>query len=63
VKVSGRASWDRSNGRIRARIRVAGRGAEPGRLKLRWNDWRRLAPATAKGILGGARVLLEFPAP
>jgi pimeloyl-ACP methyl ester carboxylesterase len=63
VKVSGRASWDRSNGRIRARIRVAGGGAEPGRLKLRWNDWRRHAPATAKGILGGVRVLLEFPAP
>jgi hypothetical protein len=63
VKVSGTASWDRSNGRIRARIRVAGGGAQPGRLKLRWNDWRRHAPATAKGSLGGVRVLLEFPAP
>jgi len=63
VTVSGTASWDRRNGRIRANLKVDGEGARPGELRLRWNDQHRHAQAVATGKLGGAAVSFRFPAP
>jgi len=63
VMVSGTASWDRRNGRIRANLTVDGPGARSGELHLRWNDWHRNAEAVATGRLGGAIVSFRFPAP
>jgi pimeloyl-ACP methyl ester carboxylesterase len=63
VKMSGTASWDRTNGRIRANLTVDGPGAKPGQLRLRWNDWHPHAQARATGQLGRAAVNYRFPAP
>jgi hypothetical protein len=63
VKVSGTASWDRTNGRIRANLTVDGPGARPGELRLRWNDRHPHAQASATGQLGRAAVNYRFPAP
>jgi pimeloyl-ACP methyl ester carboxylesterase len=64
VKVSGTASWDRRNGRVRASLTVKGGDDHPGgKLRLRWNDWRQHAQATAVGRLGGTNVRFSFPAP
>jgi pimeloyl-ACP methyl ester carboxylesterase len=61
--VSGRVTWDRTNGRIRADVSIDGSGVAPGHLVLRWNDWTPLATATANGIVGGRTIHLSFPAP
>jgi hypothetical protein len=63
VKVSGEAHWNRATGHIRADVRVSGKNATPGRLRLRWNDSHRHAVARAAGTLGGVRVDYRFPAP
>ena len=63
VSVSGTATWDRRNGRIRANLTVDGKGARPGELHLRWNDRHSHAEAVATGRLGGAAVSFRFPAP
>ncbi len=62
VEVSGRASWDRRTGAIRAVVSIAGRGTDPGRLTLRWNELEG-GVARATGEIGGRRVNLLFPAP
>ena len=61
--VSGRVTWDRTDGAIRANVTVDGSGVAPGHLVLRWNDWTPLATATANGTVGGRTVHLSFPAP
>jgi pimeloyl-ACP methyl ester carboxylesterase len=63
VAVSGRMTWNRRTGAVRAHVTVAGPGAVPGRLVLRWDDGRRHPPATVTGRLGGERVDFRFPAP
>jgi hypothetical protein len=63
VRVSGTVRLNRSSGRIRANIRVTGKAATPGELRLRWNEWRRRhAFARARGTLGGVKVSYRFPA-
>jgi pimeloyl-ACP methyl ester carboxylesterase len=63
VAVSGSASWDRTTGAMRATIELSGRGASSGRLKIRWNDWERLAEARVKGVLRGRVIDVTIPAP
>jgi pimeloyl-ACP methyl ester carboxylesterase len=63
VAVTGRMTWHRRTGMVRARVTVTGPGAVDGRLRLRWDDGRRHAPARATGRLGGRPVELGFPAP
>jgi hypothetical protein len=63
VAVSGRMSWERRSGSIVANVRVTGPGAEPGRLRLAWNDLVRHPTARASGVIGGEPVRLRFPAP
>ena len=63
VRVSGTATWDRRNGKIRANVIVDGPGAKPGELRLRWNDRHIHAEAVATGRLGGVAVSFRFPAP
>ena len=62
VGVTGRMAWHRQTGLVTARVQVGGKGAVPGRLRLRWRDTDRLAEATARGRLGGQRVRFTFPA-
>jgi pimeloyl-ACP methyl ester carboxylesterase len=62
VRVSGSMRWVRDTGAVRASLDVRGPGAAPGRIRLRWNDWRRTATAHASGTLGGERVQVSFPA-
>jgi pimeloyl-ACP methyl ester carboxylesterase len=62
VRVSGSMRWVRDTGEVRATLTVRGRGAVPGRLNLRWDDWQPTAAATARGTLGGERVRFSFPA-
>lgn len=61
--VSGRVTWDRTDGAIRANVTVDGSGVAPGHLILRWNDWTPLATATARGTVGGRTIHISFPAP
>ncbi len=63
VAVSGRASWDRRTGAVRANVTLSGRGTAPGRLALRWNELDPDGVAHAKGELGGRRVNVSFAAP
>jgi pimeloyl-ACP methyl ester carboxylesterase len=63
VAVSGRMTWERRTGRIEAHVRVTGSGAEPGRLRLVWNDTVRHPTARVSGVIGGKHVVLRFPAP
>jgi pimeloyl-ACP methyl ester carboxylesterase len=62
VRVSGSMRWVRDTGAVRASLDVRGPGAAPGRVRLRWNDWRHTATAHASGTLGGERVRFSFPA-
>lgn len=63
VEVSGRALWDRRTGAIRAVVSLSGRGTDPGRLTLGWNELDPDGLARATGELGGRRVNVVFPAP
>jgi pimeloyl-ACP methyl ester carboxylesterase len=63
VAVSGRASWDRRSGAIRAVVTLSGSGTAPGRLTLRWNELDPDGVARATGELGGRRVDVGFHAP
>jgi pimeloyl-ACP methyl ester carboxylesterase len=63
VAVSGTMTWHRRTGMVRARVTMTGPGAVDGRLRLRWDDGRRHAPARAIGRLGGEPVEFRFPAP
>ncbi len=59
VAVSGTATWRLSDGAVRARLRLPGRG----RLRASWSVQRRLAVATLDGRLGGQRVRARMLAP
>jgi pimeloyl-ACP methyl ester carboxylesterase len=63
VAVTGQLSWHRRTGRIEATVRVTGAGAEPGRLRLVWNDSARHPLARVTGVLDGRPVQQRFPAP
>lgn len=63
VAVSGRASWNRRTGAIRAVVSLSGRATARGRLTLRWNELDPDGVARATGELGGRRVNVAFPAP
>ena len=59
VPVSGVATWRLSDGAVRARLRLPGRG----RLRVRWSTQRALAVAVLDGRLGGRRVRASMLAP
>ncbi|MGL5825472.1 MAG: alpha/beta fold hydrolase [Nocardioides sp.] len=61
VAVSGRMRWNRSTGRVVARVQVSGQAS--GKLKVSWNEYDHQARARLKGRIGGAPVRLRLPAP
>lgn len=61
VSVSGVVRWDRTTGDVRATVTFS--GAAQGTLGIRWNEWDQHANAVASGLIDGARVRLELPAP
>jgi pimeloyl-ACP methyl ester carboxylesterase len=63
VALSGRASWNRRTGAIRAHVVLDGSGVPPGRLRLRWNDLEPQSRARVWGVVGGVPVDLTVPAP
>ncbi len=63
VAVSGVVRWYRHSGLVTAHVTASGTGAPPGRLRLRWNDLDRRAYAIARGVVGGHRIDVRFPAP
>ncbi len=63
VAVTGTLTWNRDNGRMRARVLVDGPSSRDGRLTLQWNDWAPSARATVVGRLDGRPVDLSTPAP
>jgi len=63
VAVTGKLTWNRDNGSMRAHLRVDGPRRRDGRLRLRWDDWAPSAQATVVGRLGGEDVGLSTPAP
>jgi TAP-like protein len=63
VAVSGRMTWHRRTGMVRAHVTVTGPGAVPGRLTMRWDDGRQRPRAVVTGRLGGKPVDFRFPAP
>jgi pimeloyl-ACP methyl ester carboxylesterase len=63
VAVSGRATWNRRTGAIRALVTLTGRATDAGRLTLRWNERDPDGLAQATGTIGGRRVDVVFPAP
>jgi pimeloyl-ACP methyl ester carboxylesterase len=61
VAVSGTMRWHRKSGVVEADVRISGSGAQPGRLRLAWNDLDRHAAATARGTIAGRPVSYTFP--
>jgi pimeloyl-ACP methyl ester carboxylesterase len=59
VPVSGTATWRLSDGAVRARLRLPGRG----RLRARWSTQRPLAVAALDGRLGGRKLRATLLAP
>jgi pimeloyl-ACP methyl ester carboxylesterase len=59
VPVSGIATWRLSDGAVRARLRLPGRG----RLRARWSTQRPLAVAALDGRLGGRKLRATMLAP
>ena len=59
VPVSGSATWRLSDGAVRARLRLPGRG----RLRARWSTQRPLAVAALDGRLGGRKLRATMLAP
>jgi hypothetical protein len=59
VPVSGVVVWRLSDGSVRARLRLPGRG----RLRARWSTQRALAVAVVDGRLDGRRVRASMLAP
>ena len=59
VPVSGTATWRLSDGAVRARLRLPGRG----RLRARWSTQRPLAVAALDGRLGGRKLRATMLAP
>jgi pimeloyl-ACP methyl ester carboxylesterase len=61
VAVSGTMRWHRKTGVVEANVRISGRGAHPGMLRLTWNDLDRHAVAVARGTIAGQPVSFTFP--
>lgn len=63
VAVSGRMSWKRPIGLVRARLSTRGSGASSGHLVLKWSEAKQDARATVRGRLGGRRINFTMRAP
>lgn len=63
IAVSGRASWNRATGQIRANVRVTGKKIKAATVVMAWNDWHLHARAIATSTVGQASRTFNFPAP
>ena len=63
VAVSGRVSWNRATGQIRAKVRVTGRKIKAATVVMAWNDWHLHARAVATTTVDQASRTFAFPAP
>jgi pimeloyl-ACP methyl ester carboxylesterase len=61
VAISGTMRWNRRNGTITADVTLSGSGTSSGSLHLAWNDLHRQALASARGMIGGQRINVQFP--
>jgi pimeloyl-ACP methyl ester carboxylesterase len=62
--VDGRATWNTTNGRVRARVVVKGPTGGQATLRMTWKDLARRPRATVTGRTGsGARIAATLPAP
>jgi pimeloyl-ACP methyl ester carboxylesterase len=61
VAVSGTMRWNRRSGAIVADVTVGGSGTSSGTLHLSWNDLDRHSVASARGMVGGQRITVQFP--
>jgi pimeloyl-ACP methyl ester carboxylesterase len=62
--VDGRATWNTTTGRVRARVLVKGRSGSQASLRMTWDDLSRRPRAAVTGRTGsGARLAATLPAP
>ena len=63
LAVTGRASWNRSTGQIRAKVKVSGPNIRTGTVVMAWNDRHLQARAVATSRVTNASRTFNFPAP
>jgi hypothetical protein len=62
--VDGRAAWNTTTGRVRARVVVKARSGSRATLRMTWDDLSRRPRATVTGHTGsGDRLTATLPAP